>query len=180
MKKRKFYTQEETNEMIMADIPPLVNYKNKLVMYLMRVDNRFVKGHVVVKIGRTDDIERRFNELNSKYGGVSLIEFGYIRNNSDENVFHVLEKYKHPKLKCQMRINNEKKKELYIFCDTIYNEYRQVIHGADGIQYKSYTGVQEINVDEIIFDENVEKLRSLIKESTTRFVQYAHEINRRF
>lgn len=132
METHKFYSREEVNEMINNAVEKRSNIRpGKLTMYLVRINNHCDNDYTIVKVGRTDDIKRRIEELNDEYGSVSLVNIGYISDNHIENHFHKIMKEQHPELSFPLSINDEDKIELYVFCDTILSKFEQTINRID-------------------------------------------------
>jgi hypothetical protein len=90
-------------------------YMNQNVMYAFVVQIETKHTDVIVKIGYTEDIIRRYQELKAEYkcNKIHLIHLKYVTGRRDESKFHKMMKTVHPDLSEEYKIRSKKKVELY-------------------------------------------------------------------
>ena len=120
-------------------------------------------NRIFVKIGYTFDIINRIKQLRIEYNcGVYLIGIKYVDSERTEKKFHSGIKATKKELAYPIRIDGKKKDEVYLFCETLYEEFMAIIDSKPVIHEKS-----QINVH----------IEQMIKDQYVYFVKYIESIS---
>lgn len=106
---------------------PFAKYLNTSVLYIFIVPLKRDHNNIVVKIGWTCDILKRWKQLASEYhSNFYLLDIKKIEKESVETEFHEALKKRYPDAIELMTIKKQEKTELYKFNDQILQEFRAV------------------------------------------------------
>lgn len=106
----------------------ITKYFKSSVMYFFTTNLTDNLNNIVAKIGYTNNIAERFASLKTIYKcKLSLCNIKYVEHIQNEQQFHKAMELKYPNIKINKAIvDNKTHDELYIFCETIWNEFNNI------------------------------------------------------